>query len=252
MPADPSLQSELEEICRRAGEIALKCREDLHSELKEDGSIVTNADRKVEEFIREELVKISPGTPVWGEEMGYEEPNEKGLWVIDPVDGTSNFSYGQPLWGVTVAHVQDGKVQTGCINAPELGWSITASRGNGAFMNGRPMAPIEPGPIERHQLVGYANVKLVCKQRLPGKFRHIGAFVIEAGMFFTGGFRALITDGVRLYDAAAGIVIARELGAEIKELDGTDWDEAEWLRPVKCRKFGFFPKDSQWPFGQYD
>lgn len=248
VPDDPSLQKELEELCKRAGELAIKCREELQSELKEDGSIVTNADRAVEEFIRNELAVLSPGTPIWGEEMGYEPPNEKGLWLIDPIDGTSNFCYGLPFWGVTVSHVLNGKIETGCINAPELGWSLAAQRGAGAFMNGERMPDIEPGIIESHNLVGYGDVRMPLKQKLPGKIRHVGAFVVEAVMFHTGGLRALITNGVRLYDAAAGILIAREIGAEVKELDGSEWEEAEWLQPTRCRRFGFFPKDSNWPF----
>ena len=85
-------------------------------------------------------------------------------------------------------------------------------------------------------------------RRYPGKVRHVGAFVVEAGMFATGGLRVLLTNGVRLYDAAAGIVIARELGAEIREMDGSDWDETEWTKPDRCRTFGFFPPGSGWPF----
>ena len=248
MPDLSALLVEVEAMCREAGEIALRCRESLQTELKPDGSIVTNADRDVEEFLRGEIGRATPGAAIWGEEMGYEAPNEKGLWMIDPVDGTSNFTYGQPLWGTTVGFYQDGALQLGCINVPELNWSLAGLKGGGATMNGEAMAPIAAGKIEAHHLVGYGSVKMATARRYPGKVRHVGAFVVEAGMFVTGGLRALIANGVRLYDAAAGIVIARELGAEIREMDGSEWDEREWTKPERCRTFGFFPADSGWPF----
>ena len=248
MPDHSALLDEVEAMCREAGGIALRCRESLQTELKPDGSIVTNADREVEEFLRREIGRAMPGAAVWGEEMGYEAPNEKGLWVIDPVDGTSNFTYGQPLWGTTVGYFQDGALQLGCINCPELGWSLAGRKGGGATLNGEAMDPVRPGKIERFDLVGYGSIQMAAERRYPGKVRHVGAFVVEAGMFVTGGLRALLTNGVRLYDAAAGIVIARELGAEIREMDGSEWDETEWTRPERCRTFGFFPPDSGWKF----
>ena len=54
--------------------------------------------------------------------------------------------------------------------------------------------------------------------------------------------------GVRFYDAAAGIVMAREIGAEVREMDGSQWRDDEWTRDVRCRTFGFFPPQSEWPF----
>lgn len=248
MPDYAALLGDIETACRKGAEKALQMRPTMRTETKKDGSIVTEADRALESDIRAVLAKIDPGTPVWGEEQGYEPPSERGLWMIDPVDGTSNFAFGQPLWGVTAAYFHDKKIRLGVIVVPELGWTFTAVDGQGAFLNGIRLPNIRPGTIEPYELVGLGNLDLPGFNKLPGKPRHIGAFVVEAGIFLRGGMRALVTNGVRMYDAAAGIVMAREIGAEVRELDGSQWQDEKWTRDVRCRTFGFFPPDSNWPF----
>ncbi|MEX2243421.1 MAG: inositol monophosphatase family protein [Fimbriimonadaceae bacterium] len=250
MPDYSALLGDLESTCKRAAQLALEMRPSMDREIKPDGSIVTTADKACEIYIRGRIATAMPGAPVWGEEFGFEEPSEQGLWLVDPIDGTSNFAFGQPLWGVTAAYVQDGAIQLGAICVPELDWSFAAMRGKGAFLNGARMEVLAPGAIEPYELVGYGDAKMASGHGFPGKFRHIGAFVVEAGAFATGGLRALLTNGVRMYDAAAGVVLAREVGAEVKELDGSDWRDADWTKPIRCRTFGFFPQGSNWPFSQ--
>lgn len=246
-----ALLPEIERICRAAGDLAIAERERLHTELKPDGSIVTNADRAVEEYVRSELSKLCPGDAVWGEESEFEPAKNGRLWVLDPVDGTSNFTFGQPIWGVSLALIDDDKLAAGCIHLPDLDKCYLGAAGRGATVNGTPMKPIPPGDILRHELVGYGDCSLPYRHKLPGKVRHIGSFVVEAAQFVDRELRAVITNGVRLYDAAAGVLLARELGAEIKELNGKDWNEAEWMKPERCRSFGFFPPNSNFPFGPF-
>lgn len=234
--------------CKAGGERALQIRPGMKVETKPDGSIVTDADMAVEADVRDWIAIATPGAAVWGEEFGYEPPNENGFWMIDPVDGTSNFAFGQPLWGVTAAYYHDGALQVGVIRLPELDWTIAATRGGGATINGKTLSPVRCGPIQRFELVGYGDETAASKHGYPGKVRHIGSYVVEAALFATGGLRALVSDKVCLYDAAAGITIARELGAEVRELDGSKFTESEWTRPVICRPFGLFPPDSGWPF----
>ena len=95
---------------------------------------------------------------------------------------------------------------------------------------------------------GYGDVLMADRYGYPGKVRHHGSFVVEAALFVTGGLRALVTDKVCLYDAAAGVVLAREVGAEVRELDGSVWDESLWTKTSTWRPFGFFPPESGWNF----
>lgn len=247
VPDLAALTADLERACQAGAKKALDMRATNAVEVKKDGSIVTAADRALERDLRELFARITPDTPVWGEEEGYEPPNEHGLWMVDPVDGTSNYAYGQPLWGTTAALFHQGKVRLGVIVIPELGWSLTGIDGQGAYCNGVRLTNARPGKIEPHELVGVGNLDHD-HDGYPGKLRHLGSFVVEAGIFLRGGMRALITNGVRFYDAAAGIVMAREVGAEIREMDGSQWRDDEWTRDVRCRTFGFFPPQSEWPF----
>lgn len=248
MPDLPSLLAGLESACVQAAQLALKEKLRAERSIKPDGSIVTTMDLAAEDLIRQQIKAMGSRAAVWGEEHGYEAPNEHGLWLIDPIDGTSNYAFGQPLWGVTLAYFFDGKIRAGCICVPELGWTFSSYEGGGVSLNGSPMKPVSCGRLQPHELVGYGNFEMDGIPPHPGKPRHVGSFVVEAGLFLTGGLRVLLTNGVRLYDAAAGILMARELGAEVREIGGQAFDESLWTIPAKCPRFGFFPKDSAWPF----
>lgn len=248
MPDYCALLGEIETACTKAGRKALEMQPQIDREIKPDGSIVTDADRVVERDLRETIEKLTPGAAVWGEEFGYSAPTSAGFWTIDPVDGTSNYAFGQPLWGVTAAYYHEGSLRLGVISLPSMGWTLTAARGSGAFLNGKRLEAVKPGAIMAYDLVGFGDVLMADRYGYPGKVRHHGSFVVEAALFVTGGLRALVTDRVCLYDAAAGVVLAREVGAEVRELDGSVWDESLWTKPSTCRPFGFFPAESGWNF----
>src|SRR6187431_648871 len=118
--------SELESIARQAGKIAQDARRESTRELKPDGSIVTNGDRLVEEFLRRELPKVV-NAPIWGEEYGYAEEDPNGVWAVDPVDGTTNYAFGSPLWGVSIALVKGDEVELGAVFLPDLNEMYLAS-----------------------------------------------------------------------------------------------------------------------------
>lgn len=219
------LTTPLGEIAREAGQIALSIRGSHDTQLKQDGSIVTRADREIEKFLREKLPLLVPGTTVWGEEEGTASPGPNGLWLVDPVDGTSNYAYGSPLWGVSIALYHDGQVQLGAIMLPDLQELYLASRGGGATLNGKALPPIAPGPIRRQELVSYCDDCLrAFGGQLPGKMRYNGAFVVEAAFVAQGVFRAMISHKANFYDAAAAILIVEELGGEVRHADGTQID----------------------------
>ena len=247
MPVDQGLTLELERAVKAAGVMAQKKREHLETELKPDGSIVTNADREVETFLREELAPLVPEATFWGEEFGFDEPSSNTVWLIDPVDGTTNFAFGQPLWGVTVALMRDGRLEAGAVVLPDLDWSFRAGLGDGAFLNGEVLPQIEPGPIQPFQLVGQSDDKTDPFEFLPGKRRHFGSFVVE-GMFLARGyFRAMTSTKVKLYDAAGCLVVLREVGLEVRTLEGCLFDEAKWLRNERVEPFVMVPRNA-WPW----
>ncbi|MCW5943792.1 MAG: hypothetical protein KIS66_16290 [Fimbriimonadaceae bacterium] len=209
-------------LVEEAGAMAQACRASLTRDLKPDGSIVTNADRDVETFLRERLTALVPGSSVWGEEFGHTEEGEGGLWLVDPVDGTTNFAWGSPLWGVSVALMKDGEVVLGAVRLPDLAESYSAVRGGGAFVANRRLSAIEPGPVRDHEPVSYNDsvVRRHPKQRFPGKQRCNGAMVIDGCFVAAQRIRGLIGIREKLYDMAAVALMGLELGAALRFADG--------------------------------
>jgi histidinol-phosphatase len=111
---------------------------DLHVETKPDLTPVTDADRAVERALRERLARERPGDGVLGEEEGG-AGDETVRWVLDPIDGTKNFSRGIPLWATLIALERDGELVCGVVSAPALGHRWWAERGGAAFRDGEPI-----------------------------------------------------------------------------------------------------------------
>lgn len=228
--------------------MAVELRSSHNREFKADGSIVTNADQAVEKFLRERLSAMLPGCSFWGEEMGYEPPNVTGWWLIDPIDGTTNYSYGNPLWGVSVALYRSGRLELGAVALPELDEWILADIETGATLNGMQMAQVPAGKIVDHDPIGYNDslLRQFPNQRWPGKMRHFGAFVIEGVFAATGRLRGLISRSVKLYDAAAVFLICEQVGMEIRYADGSEFDVNDSTTDAKIAKpFSILPKGNE-------
>lgn len=208
---------------KEAALIAQGERPRLERRIKHDGSIATSGDDKVEVFLRAELGSIAPGAGFWGEESGFEPPAEAGLWLVDPIDGTSNFSYGSPLWGISVALLRDGEIMLGAIALPDLGELYLAEAGVGVTCNGAKLDPIPPGEVHPTHLVSFNEhvAKHAADFPIPGKMRCAGAFVMDAAFVVRQRYRGLIGFREKLYDIAASVLMARELGADIRYADGS-------------------------------
>ena len=205
----------LAEIARAAGKIAQSARKTLNVEKKPDGSLVTNGDRDAELFLRRELIQLVPGSNVSGEEFGFENEGENGVWLVDPIDGTSNFSFGSPLWGNSIALYVGGEFRLAAIDLPDLGETYVAQLGHGSFVNEKPLPPIIEGPILPHELVsiGERALRDLGRAAVPGNLRYSGAFVIDGAWVASQRYRGLVGGGEHLYDAAASLLICQELGA---------------------------------------
>ena len=243
----PDQLASLGEIMDRAADLALRIRSEMTIQLKPDGSIVTEADKAVEAFLREELPKRWPGSTFWGEEFGRDEIGREGYWLVDPIDGTSNFAFGSPLWGISVALAVEGQITLGAVWLPDLNEKYLAGLGKDAFCNSMPLAPIPPGPVERHQLVSYNEVILrhYSHEKMPGKIRCAGAFVVDGTFTARQRYRGMIGRNEYLYDSAACMLINSELGADIRWANGDPLPVQELL---EGRRFDqpwlIFPEDS--------
>jgi histidinol-phosphatase len=109
---------------------------DLHVESKADLTPVTEADRAVEQALRERIAR-ERGEAVAGEEYGVEEAAVR--WWLDPIDGTKQYARGLPIWATLIALERDGEIVAGVVSAPALGHRWWATRGGGAFLDGSPI-----------------------------------------------------------------------------------------------------------------
>ncbi len=115
--------------------------EDLMVETKPDLTPVTEADRAVEQAIRERLAAVRPADAVVGEEYGGSPEAAAGArcWFIDPIDGTKSYVRGMPTWSTLIALAERGEISVGVVSAPAIPRRWWARRGDGAFADGQPM-----------------------------------------------------------------------------------------------------------------
>src|SRR3989344_6065254 len=140
-----------------AGKIMLRYRGKAKTKFKKDLSIVTEADTAVEKFVRRQIKKEFPTHSILGEEFGGKISNDY-VWVIDPIDGTTNYSRGGSLFSISLALMKDKKVICGVVYAPLLKEMFYASRNSGAFLNGKKIKCSEKPLKESLVSVGF-NIK---------------------------------------------------------------------------------------------
>ncbi|MDQ6842444.1 MAG: histidinol phosphatase, partial [Actinomycetota bacterium] len=125
------------ELCDLADAITLERyrASDLVVDTKPDLTPVTEADRAVEQAVRDRLALVRPGDAVLGEEYGSSEVQDgTRRWIIDPIDGTKNYVRGIPVWATLLAREERGQIVLGAVSAPALGRRWWAARGAGAFV----------------------------------------------------------------------------------------------------------------------
>jgi myo-inositol-1(or 4)-monophosphatase len=201
---------------------------------KGDRDIVTNVDLAVEKLIRDRLSGWHPDVGFVGEEQGA-SGNENTYWVLDPVDGTINFSHGSPLAAIALALVHDSRPVLGITALPLLGHRYWAVTGRGAYRDGDPITVSTTSDLDKALIAmcDYgsgpdANVRdQLCReldQRLTAEaqgVRRLGTTALELVWVADGTLDASILFGNRTWDTASGAIIAREAGALVLDADGS-------------------------------
>jgi len=193
--------------------------------------LVTATDRAVEALIVDILLRERPDDGLIGEE-GAERPGTTDVvWVIDPIDGTTNFAYGYPAYCTSVAAEVDGTSVVGCIIDAVRGEVFTATRGGGAFLDGLPIRIRPEGPPLAEALVGtgfgYASDRRavqasVLSHVLPRvrDVRRGGSAALDLCWMAAGRLDATYERGLEHWDHAAGALIATEAGAAVTTTGG--------------------------------
>jgi myo-inositol-1(or 4)-monophosphatase len=197
--------------------------------------VVTGSDRASERLIRERLAESWPGVPVIGEEEGGTSPEAGLSWVVDPIDGTVNFLYDYPWYGVSVAAQVDGVSVAGAIVEPATGRVWSASRGQGADRDGTPLRVSAATRLDlalvatgfNYSMERRARQAAVWARMLPRvrDIRRAGASSLDLCAVAAGWVDGYLEHGLHRWDWAAGALIAEEAGAVVRlPCDGPDGD----------------------------
>ena len=192
-------------------------------------NIVTDMDHASEEIIVGAIRKRFPDHAIVAEESG-ESGDSPFKWYIDPIDGTTNFAHGFPIWAVTVAFEAHGKLVAGATYAPMLGELYWAGRGKGAWRNGKRIRVTQVDRLDKALLcTGFSynlewrkvNLKYFEKFLLTAQaLRRVGAASLDLCWTAAGAFDGFWEMRLGPWDMAAGVVILEEAGAKITNLQG--------------------------------
>lgn len=209
-------------IARQAGALALEHFGRVAPIEKRDRSFVTEADRDVETFIRQELLRRFPDANVLGEEHADDgDLNAEWVWAIDPIDGTANFVAGLPIWAISIGLLKNGVPHVGVAYFPVLDECFSAVAGQGAFLNGHPTRARQQEGVRKDDLFCISSTAFWgLDLNVPCKVRVLGSAVAEFTYVARGVFLGSVLYDFRLWDCAAGIVIAQEAGARVSDLSG--------------------------------
>ncbi len=223
----------MEQICPimcEAGSLALTfLGKDLVEEYKEDFSIVTKADRAVEAFLMDKLATIVPEANFLAEESGETGAQSAYQWVIDPLDGTTNFSHGFPYFCISVALAHNGIPIVGAIYNPSRDEIFTAYTGGGAFLNGHKISVSARREVSK-LLVSFGTPcnENECDWFWEGvykvthavhSYRKLGSAALDMAYVASGRIDAALFGPLRWWDIAAGLVIVQEAGGIVTEFD---------------------------------
>jgi myo-inositol-1(or 4)-monophosphatase len=191
--------------------------------------LVTEADIKSEAAIIETIAQSFPDHAILAEESGS-RTGRGGRWIIDPLDGTTNFAHNLPLFCVSIAFASDDAVEAGFVLAPLLGELFVATKGAGAQLNGTPISVSNTATLSDSLLVtGFPYDHLELFDELMARFsrclaaaqglRRLGSAALDLCYIACGRFEGYWEEFIQLYDVAAGSLIAQEAGAVVTDFD---------------------------------
>jgi myo-inositol-1(or 4)-monophosphatase len=208
--------------------------EQLQVSLKGPRNFVCAADRRAEAILREELAKARPDYGFLGEEGGAQAGSDKThRWIVDPLDGTTNFLHGIPHFAIAIALERNGAIVAGLVYNPANDEMFIAERGKGAFLNDKRIrvaarqrlaeAIVACGlPHYGRGDLALARDEIAAAQRAFAGLRRYGAATLDLAWVAAGRLDAYWERDLSPWDLAAGSILVREAGGFISDLDGGD------------------------------
>ncbi len=236
MQIQPSVINIFEKAVRKAGKRLLRDFgeiENLQIHSKSLGDFVTNADLKTEQILLETLQYYYPESTYISEEKGKINGNDE-IIVIDPIDGTTNFIHGIPFIGIVVARIVDNEITDGVIFNPIINDFFWASKGKGSWCNNKRLR-VSKRQILNECIVGtgiphanntyknYLNEIDQVTKNCSG-LRRLGAAAIDLAYVAAGKLDAFWERNLNLWDMSSGVLLVREAGGEVTDLNGNPWN----------------------------
>jgi len=198
-------------LIRDFGEI-----ENLQVSIKGPSDFVSSADKKVEKVLIEELSKYKKKFSILSEESGFiKNDDEKNIWIIDPIDGTSNFLHGIPHFAISIALKSHGEIVCGLIFDPIKNEFFYAEKNNGSYINNKRVRVSNKKKIEECLFASngkkYKDVSL--------STRKTGSAALDLAYVAMGRFDGYFQENLNIWDVAAGIILVNEAGGMLNKID---------------------------------
>ncbi len=233
MATNSSFVPATSEIAREAGALLMEYFDQqvkVRIEYKGSADLVTIADRKSETLIRERILARWPDHDILGEEQGLHDAGSDYRWYVDPLDGTTNFAHGFPVFCVSMALEHKGERIAGVVFDPTRNEIFTAEKGSGAFLNGERMSVSAATSLEECLFAtGFPSRK---RHKNPNIFfyhqltmrthgvRRAGSAALDLCCVASGRFDGFWEFNLNSWDTAAGVLLVEEAGGRVTKLRG--------------------------------
>ena len=220
VPVEIPSRDELEAVALHAGTLALARFRGVAAERKADRTLVTAADREVEQYLVDALVARFPDVGVLGEEGTVREGRGASRIVIDPIDGTAAFVAGLPLWAICIGVLRGAEPVAGVVHLPAIGETYSAADGV-AWWNGQRLASLG-GPAGEGDRFILSHAKAHLRHRItyPGKVRSLGSTAYHVVLVARGAAEAALLGHAHLWDLAGPGAVLGAVGGRYEYLGG--------------------------------
>ncbi len=197
--------------------------------------LVTEADTESEQAVIHTIRSRFPHHAILTEESGRHPGDSDNRWIIDPLDGTTNFAHGLPVFATSIAFAHQGEVVMGLVNNPVMGELFTAVKGRGAFLNGKPIRVSDKTRMTDcllatgfaynfHEIIREIMTRLEHSLTASQGIRRMGSAAIDLCYVACGRFDGYFEQNLKPWDTAAGQLIAREAGASVTDFKNRPFD----------------------------
>ena len=221
--------------CRKASKTVIRDFgeiENLQVSLKGPGDFVTNCDKKVEKILIDELLKARPSYSILSEEIGEINNDDSFKWIIDPIDGTSNFLHGVPHFAISVGLEHNKEIICGIIYDPIKDEMFTAEKGNGSYLNNQRMRVSSRSKLEDCMIITGGPRRdsndrdLALKEynkfslKVLVPIRKLGSAALDMAYVAAGRCDGFWQRNLNYWDIAAGIILIKEAGGFVTDFNG--------------------------------